>query len=140
MDANELGRPLPHVVAWSDAVNTWHDRANFESVVLQPERQVPSSVRFASGFSPSRDNIVTKFFVTSARRNELPRRVMTVFVKNRAATGPQYARDFLHEKGWVGNKAKHPATPAEVERSRRQIVIHQIEFMDFEIRQSAGTD
>ena|SRR5689334_1683838 len=134
MDPNELGGPLPHIVPGLDAINPRHDRAHIESVVLEPTRQLPASVGLAPGFAPGCHYMIAKFLVAWTRWNELLGIVIAVVMKNGATAGPQRVRDFFHDKVWVGNKTKDPAAPAEVERAAGQIVLHEIELVNFDVR------
>ena len=77
--------------------------------------------------------MVAKFLVTLAWRNELPGCVMPVLVKNRATAGPERPGDFLHQQVRIGNETEHPTASAEIERFAGQIVVHQIELVNFDI-------
>src|SRR5438046_6233432 len=65
---------------------------------------------------------------------------MTVLMKNCPAASARDGRDFLNQQLWIGNEAKHPAAPAEIKRTVRQIVIHQVELVNIDLGKRLGLD
>src|SRR5262245_20623145 len=63
---------------------------------------------------------------------------MTVFVKNSDAALWHHAAKFSDQQRLVIDKGHHPAAPREIVVAFRQITLHQIQFVNFDVCQRAG--
>lgn len=60
---------------------------------------------------------------------------MTVFMKNCATAFAQNLSEFRDHQSRVGNETEDPATPAEIEWPGGEIIVHQIELVNIDIRE-----
>src|SRR5882672_6454675 len=66
-----------------------------------------------------------------------PRLVMAVLMEDGQAALWHDAANFLNEQRWIINERDHPAAPGEIVIARRQIIGHQIQLVNFHIRERA---
>src|SRR5438132_12626536 len=129
MDLNELGRPLPHVVARLKTKNSRNGRSDDESIFREPGWQLQSGIGIAAGLTPSRDHVSSKLFQAWALRKKFPCRVVTIFVKDRAAAVMSDSGNFFHKQFRIGYETEHPTAPNEIKRYSRQSLVHQVQLV-----------
>src|SRR5439155_8544818 len=90
---------------------------------------------FAPGFAPGRNHVLAETLLHWQWREEPPGFVVPIFMENRQTPFRHDTRQLSNQQGGIVDERHHPSAPREIVISCRQLVAHQIDLVNFHVRE-----
>src|SRR5437016_11599947 len=120
---------------WTERENVRSRRAKRKPFVHKQLRQSRRAIGFVPRYAPGRNHMLAETLLHWQSREEPPSFVVPIFVENRQTPFRHDTRQLSNQQGGIANKGNHPAAPGEIVICRGQIVSHQIDLVNFNVRE-----